>query len=88
LKIFYLEYKINFGTKNERGTVGRQGKPLTEGQIQRIVRLLETEEELSTIAAGMDISKSVVAKVNRKYQVRRYAGSRKHWTVNGEKKQH
>jgi hypothetical protein len=62
-----------------------QGRPLDDFQIHRIVSLLaRTEMSLADIAQRMGCSHSVVAAINRKYEVRDYQGRRNRWTLTTE----
>lgn len=62
-----------------------QGKCFTTEELQRIVVLLrETDLSLAEIAVRMQCSRSAVASVNRKFQVREYEGRRSHWVLAGE----
>jgi len=61
-----------------------QGRYFSEGELKRIVMLLrESEMSLPEIADRMRCSRSAVASINRKYQVRRYDGRRSQWSLNG-----
>jgi hypothetical protein len=58
-----------------------QGRPLDDFQVHRIVSLLaRTDMTLNEIAERMGCSHAVVAAINRRYEVRDYAGRRNHWT--------
>ena len=62
-----------------------QGRPLDDFQIHRIVSLLaRTDMSLNDIAQRMGCSHSVVASINRKYEVRDYQGRRNRWTLTTE----
>ncbi len=62
--------------------MARQGCFFSEHEVQRIVTLLSTTDmTVAEIAARMNCSRSAVLSVNRKYQVRQYAGLRSNWTV-------
>ena len=59
-----------------------QGRYMSELQIKTIVRLLSsTEMSIEDIAKRIGCSKSAVMSVNRRFSVRRYAGSRAHWKL-------
>jgi hypothetical protein len=59
-----------------------QGKYFRPDEIRRIVLLLmETDLSLQEIAARMCCSRSAVAALNRKFQIRRYQGHRSHWVL-------
>lgn len=63
-----------------------QRRTLDDFQIHRIVSLLaRTELSLVEIANRMGCSHAVVAAINRKYEVRDYAGHRTQWKVNEKK---
>jgi hypothetical protein len=56
-----------------------KGNRMAMESVQRIVYLLATEMTLAEIAERMSCSKSVVASVNRRFQVREYHGQRTSW---------
>ena len=57
-----------------------QGKAFSETELQRIVYLLRTTEmAIGDIAQRMRCSRSAIASINRRYQVREYAGLRSVW---------
>jgi hypothetical protein len=59
-----------------------QGSFLSEIQIRRIISLLSTTEmTIPQIAERMQCSRSAVASLNRKFQVREYQGRRSCWTL-------
>ena len=59
-----------------------QGHPLDDFQIHRIVSLLaRTDMSFHDIAQRMGCSHAVVAAINRRYEVRDYAGRRNQWKV-------
>ena len=59
-----------------------QGRYFTEKQIERIVLLLrQTEMTLPEIAARMNCSRSAIAAINQRFQIRDYEGKRSRWTV-------
>ena len=59
-----------------------QGRYFTKEQVERIVVLLrDTEMTLPEIAMRMCCSRSAVAAINQRYQVRDYEGKRGHWTL-------
>jgi len=60
-----------------------QGHPLHDFQVHRIVSLLSrTDMTFAEIAQRMGCSHAVVAAINRRYEVRDYAGRRNQWIVN------
>ncbi len=60
-----------------------QGRYFSEGELKRIVMLLrESEMSLPEIADRMNCSRSAVAAINRKFQIRLYGGRRSHWNLN------
>jgi hypothetical protein len=62
--------------------MARQGCALSESEIQRIVTLLaRTEMSLMDIARRSGCSRGAIAAINRRYQVRSYAGRRTTWAV-------
>jgi len=62
-----------------------QGKYFSNDELKRIVMLLrESDMSLPAIADRMRCSRSAVAAINRKFQVRVYAGKRSQWTLADE----
>ena len=62
--------------------MARQGRSLSEQQVQRIINLLlSTEMSICDIAKRMGCSHSVVVSINRKFRVRQYAGLKREWTL-------
>ena len=60
--------------------MAKQGSPLSETELRRIVHLLNsTEMTISEIAQRMGCSRSAIASINRRYRVRNYAGLRSVW---------
>ena len=60
-----------------------QGRYFSEGELKRIVMLLrESDMSLPEIADRMRCSRSAVASINRKFQVRLYEGRRSQWSLN------
>ncbi len=60
----------------------RQGYLLDPGQVGTIIRLLaETDMTFGDIAERMQCSKAAVSAINRKHNVRDYAGKRSSWKV-------
>ena len=63
--------------------VRSQGKYFSQNELNRILMLLrESEMSLPEIAERMRCSRSAVAAINRKYQIRRYEGKRSEWSLN------
>ena len=59
-----------------------QGRHLDPADLQRIVSLLRNSElTLSEIAARMQCSRSAIASVNQRFQVRNYQGLRSEWEL-------
>jgi hypothetical protein len=59
-----------------------QGNPMHESQIKTVVSLLaSTEMTIPEIAQRMGCSRSAIAAVNRKFQVRQYNGRRSTWEI-------
>jgi hypothetical protein len=68
----------------EAKMIRSQGRYFSEGELKRIVMLLrESEMSLPEIADRMRCSRSAVASINRKFQVRLYEGRRSQWSLNG-----
>jgi hypothetical protein len=62
-----------------------QGKYFTQDELNRIVMLLrDSEMTLPEIADRMRCSRSAVAAINRKFQIRLYGGKRSQWSLNSE----
>ena len=60
--------------------MAKQGSPLSETELRRIIHLLNsTEMTISEIALRMGCSRSAVAAINRRFQIRDYAGLRSVW---------
>jgi len=59
-----------------------QGRNMEPAEIERIVSLLrDSELTLSEIAARMQCSRSAIASVNQRFQVRNYQGLRSEWEL-------
>jgi len=57
-----------------------QGKHLNSAELERIISLLrESELTIAEIAARMNCSRSAIAALNRKLQIRQYHGLRTRW---------
>lgn len=62
--------------------MAKQGCALQESEIRKIVTLLaRTEMSLMEIAQRTGCSRGAIAAINRRYQVRSYAGRRTTWAV-------
>jgi hypothetical protein len=62
--------------------MARQGCPLEESEIRRIVGLLaSTDMSLLNIAERTGRSHAAIAAVNRRFQIRQYGGRRSSWAV-------
>ena len=60
--------------------MARQGQTFSEQEVRRIEWFLSsTEMTLNEIATRMSCSHSAVASINRKLQIRDYAGRRSVW---------
>ena len=63
--------------------VRSQGRYFSDDELKRIIMLLrESEMSLPEIADRMNCSRSAVAAINRKFQIRLYGGRRSHWNLN------
>jgi hypothetical protein len=61
--------------------MGRQGYFLTEPEVTRIVMLLaDTDMTIVEIANRMGCSRNAIAKINRRFNVRKYSGL-KRWEL-------
>lgn len=66
--------------------MAKQGCALSEQEVRRIIHLLlSTDMTIGDIAKRMGCSHSVIVAINRKFQVRDYAGLRSEWTLVKEK---
>jgi hypothetical protein len=64
-----------------------QGKYFSKDELNRIVMLLrDSEMTLPEIADRMRCSRSAVAAINRKFQIRLSGGKRSQWTLNREER--
>ena len=62
--------------------MAKRGQSFTEKEVQRIVSLLsDTDMTIYEIAQRMACSHSAIVAVNRRFQVRKYAGLKSAWTV-------
>lgn len=62
--------------------MGLQGCTLSQAAVRKIIVLLaETDMTILEISDRMGCSRSAVASLNRRYQIRDYAGLRSKWTV-------
>ena len=62
-----------------------RGNYVSQEQIQRIASLLaNTDVPIAMIAERFHCSKSVVASINRRHQIRLYKGRRNSWECAGE----
>jgi hypothetical protein len=78
--VLIRRYQLHFGTGG--AGMARQGRALTEDEVAKIINLLyATEMTIPEIAQRMSCSRSAVASVNRKFQVRDYAGLRSTWSL-------
>jgi predicted DNA-binding protein YlxM (UPF0122 family) len=59
--------------------MARQGCVFSDRQVQTIVQLLKTDMTAQQIADRMDCSRSAVININRKFNIRSYAGRRTTW---------
>ena len=70
-------------TYQEIKMIRHQGNYFSEDELHRILVLLrDSEMSLPEIADRMNCSRSAVAAVNRKFQVRLYNGRRNQWSLN------
>ena len=69
--------------RQEAIVIRTQGKYFSEEELNRIVVLLrDSDMTLPEIADRMHCSRSAVAAINRKFQIRVYSGKRSEWNVN------
>jgi len=62
-----------------------QGKAFSEAELRRIVSLLgSTEMTIGEIAKRMQCSRSAITSINRRFQVRQYAGLRSVWKTDSK----
>ena len=77
-KLAELSYAMDL--KYRRATMAVQGHGFSEEEIQRIVSLLSgTDMTILEIASRMRCSRSAVASINRKWNIRIYDGLRSSW---------
>ena len=63
----------------------RQGRHFREDQLHKIVTLLaSTDLSMTQIAERMGCDRSRINAINRKLQIRKYAGNRTRWIVSVE----
>ena len=63
--------------------VRSQGRHFSDDELKCIIMLLrESEMSLPEIADRMNCSRSAVAAINRKFQIRLYGGRRSQWNLN------
>jgi hypothetical protein len=60
-----------------------KGNYFTEDCVRRIIGLLQTDMTIPAIAERMNCSRASVVSLNRKFQVRAYAGKRVTWESAG-----
>jgi hypothetical protein len=59
-----------------------KGKYFSEQELNRIVTLLrDSDMTLRDVAERMRCSRSAIAAINRKFQIRSYGGRRSNWSV-------
>ena len=59
-----------------------KGKYFTEQELNRIATLLrDSDMTLREVAERMRCSRSAIAAINRKFQIRAYGGRRSNWSV-------
>jgi len=62
--------------------VARQGRVLHTDEVSKIVSLLaSTDMTIGEIATRFGCSRSAIASINRKFQVRLYLGHRSSWAL-------
>ena len=60
-----------------------QGRYFSTDELNRILKLLrDTDLTLAEISDRMQCSRSAIASINRKFQIRVYAGKRAQWNLN------
>jgi hypothetical protein len=60
-----------------------KGNYFTDDCVRRIIALLDTDMTIPEIAERMCCSRASVVSINRKFQVRAYAGKRTTWEPAG-----
>ena len=66
-----------------------QGKYFSEHELNRIITLLrDSDMTLPEIASRMRCSRSAVAAINRKFQIRFYGSKRSEWRLSSECVEH
>ena len=79
--------RLSIYVQNKAGgqMIRSQGKYFSKDELNRIVMLLrESDMTLPEIADRMRCSRSAVAAINRKFQIRLYGGKRSQWSLNSE----
>jgi predicted DNA-binding protein YlxM (UPF0122 family) len=65
--------------------VGRQGRHLSQKEINKIIRLLaKTDLSMTDIADRMNCTRSAVSTINRKYGIRIYVKKGGQWVLKAE----
>ena len=76
---------VRLEVEEENNMYHRQKRLLSEDTIVKIVSLLTTTDmTMAEIAVRMSCSRSTVAIVNQKFEVRNYLAPRRAWKVGGE----
>ena len=57
----------------------RKGFRFTDDYVRRVVGLLATDMTIAEIGERMSCSRTSIVSINRKFQVRAYAGRRNSW---------
>jgi hypothetical protein len=66
----------------EAKVIRSKGKYFSEHELHRIVTLLrDSDMTLSEVSERMSCSRSAVAAINRRFQIRSYDGRRSKWDV-------
>jgi predicted transcriptional regulator len=62
--------------------MARQGCSLSKQEVERILTfLVDTEMTISEIAERMMCTRGTIAAINRRFQVRKYAGLKSRWIL-------
>jgi IS30 family transposase len=58
----------------------RQGRPLSNSEAEKIIRLLrDTDMTMAAIAKAMGCNRSTVARINQRHNIREYGKRRGTW---------
>lgn len=80
--IFEFERSDSDVRRQEEARMAKQGCSFQETEVRRILQLLATTEmSIGEIAQRAGCSRGAIVSINRRFQVRDYAGRRSSWDV-------